>query len=319
MIYNRDTKEDRIDTTVMKVPSYVGMAQGALPSKSGTLIQKIGDVGSDDLTVRGITSVQDDDSFNPDGLMQSGLYDEPVTLDPSEMENWAREQVPVEDDPSCLDWMVSATAANTTLTARANEYSRAGSSMNVAAGDPFTPGVNNGQMAFASERASTISNKGSAKLTLSESVSESIPAPGSSSVVRENFLGWASATELQEKQWTGSMMSIGELTNNPSSPIGFPNVGGETGPLFLGHSASRPSIINRVSMGIQSNKSQTMKIKLRDNSDYTRTLNSFNIDVPRGKSTVNFRTLSLSFSPMVAEIQPENGTQAVLTDYSVAP
>jgi len=319
MRYNIDTKENSIDTSVMKLPRYVGMAKDRLPSRSNTLLNMISDVGTDNLTVRGITSSQDEEEFNPDGLMESGLYDEPLTLDPSKMQNWAREQVPVEDDPSCLDWMVSATAANTTLTARANEYSRAGSSMNVAAGDPFTPGVNNGQMAFKSESASTISDNGNAKITLSESTSESIPAPGSSSIVRPNFLGWASATELQDRQWTGSMMSIGELTNNPSSPIGFPNVGGETGPLFLGHSASRPSIINRVSMGVQSNKSQTMEVKLRDSSDYTRTLNSFNIDVPKGKSTVKFRTLSLNFSPMVAEIQPENGTQAVLTDYSVAP
>lgn len=319
MKYNRDVKDGRIDATVMKVPDYVDMAQEALPSRSGTLMQQLEDVGSDELTIRGITSVQDNSTFSPDGLMESGLYDEPITLDPSEMENWAREQVPVEDDPSCLDWMVGATAANTTLTARSNEYSRAGSSMNVAAGDPFTPGVNNGQMSFASEPSSKLSNRGNAKLKVGGSLTEDIPAPGSSSVIGESFLGWASATELQERQWIGSMMSIGELTNNPSSPIGFPNIGGETGPLFLGHSTSRPAFLNRVSMGIQSNKSQTMKVKLRDSSDYTRTLNSFNVDVPKGRSTINFRTLSLNFSPKVAELQPENGIQAVLTDYSVAP
>ena len=319
MIYNKDKKADRIDTTVMKLPDHVEMAESVLSSRSGTAMQKIADIGSDDLTIRGITSVQDNNTFNPDGLMESGLYDEPVTLDPSEMKNWAREQVPVENDPSCLDWMVPATAANTTMTARANEYSRAGSAMNVAAGDPFTPGVNNGQMAFASEPATTITDRGDAKLTISESTSESIPAPGSSSIVRPNFLGWASATEIQERQWVGSMMSIDELTVNPDSPIGFPNVGGETGPLFIGHSTSRPSLIDRVSMGVQSNKSQTMGITLRDTSDYTTELSSFNVDVPKGTSTINFRVLSFSFSPMVAELQPQNGTQAVLADYSVAP
>jgi hypothetical protein len=319
MKYNIKAKEKGIDATVMEVPDYVGTARERLPSRSGAIANMVSDIGKDNLTVRGITSTQDDSTFNPDGIMQSGLYDEPLTMDPSEMETWARGQVPVEDDPSCLDWMVPATAANTLLTARKNEYARAGSRMKVASGDPFTPGVTNGQMAFASEPASVIQDRGSAKLSLNASVTEEIPVPGNDTIVKPDFLGWASATDIQEKQWIGSMMSIEQLTSNPSSPIGFPNVAGETGPLFLGHSASRPAIINRVSMGIQSNKSQTLGIKLRDNSDYTRVLNSFNIDVPKGRSTVNFRTLSLNFSPMAAEIMPENGTQTVLTDYSVAP
>lgn len=319
MRYNFDTKRDGIDTTVLPMPDYVGRLGESIPSRSGTVTQRISDIGKDNLRVRGITSTQDDQNFSPDGLMGSQIYDEPTTLDASEMTNWARRTTPVESEPDVTDWMVSAKAAVATLKARSNEYGRAGSMMNVAAGDPFTPGVTNGQMSFRSERGTAISDRGSAQIKLATNDIEEISVPGSSSIVRPDFLGWAAGTEILERQWTGSLMSIEELTANPSSPIGFTNIGGETAPMFLGHVPSRPSILNRVSMGIQSDQKQTLGIKLRDSGNYTRVLNSFNIDVPKGTSTVNFRTLSLSLSPMVAEIQPQNGTQTVLTDYSVAP
>jgi|APHM01.1.fsa_nt_gi hypothetical protein len=252
--------------------------------------------------------------------MKSGIHDnEPRTLSPSKLTNWARQYIPVEEEPDCADWMVSAQAAVSTLKARSREYGRAGSMMNVAAGDPFTPGVNNGQMAFKSERGDNISNRGTAQIQLATNDTAEVKVPGSTKIVRPDFLGWGAGTEILQKQWTGSLMSIEELTANPSSPIGFANIGGETAPMFLGHVPSRPSVINRVSMGIQSSQQQTLDIKMRDSKNYTRVLNSFNVDVPKGSSRINFRTISLSLSPMVTDISPQNGTQTVLTDYSVSP
>jgi|APHM01.1.fsa_nt_gi hypothetical protein len=212
MKYNFDTKRDGIDTTVMQLPDYVDMVKESIPSRSGTVVNRLADIGKDNLKVRGITSTQDNADFNPSGLMGSGIYDnEPRSLSPSELTNWARGYIPVEEEPDCADWMVSAQAAVTTLKARSREYGRAGSMMNVAAGDPFTPGVNNGQMAFQSERGTAISDRGTAQIQLATNDIAEVSVPGSSKIVRPDFLGWASGTEILERQWTGSLMSIEDL------------------------------------------------------------------------------------------------------------
>lgn len=319
MKYNIDTKVDGVRSTVMQLPDWAGGAADMLPSSSGTLTDRLANISPQTLRIRGITATQESSKFRPEGVMGSNIYDEPLTLDPSKISNWARDTTPVEDEPDVTDWMVSAKAAVATMKARSNEYARAGSKMAVAAGDPFVPGVNNGQMAFVSERGSVVSDRGTANVKLATNQTAEVSVPGSTTIIRPNMLGWAAGTELLERQWTGTLMSMEELTNNPSSPIGFPNIAGESGPLFVGHSPSRRALVNRVSMGLQSDQNQNIKVNLRSPNNYTRTLNSFNIDVPKGKSSVSFRTLSLGVSPMVAEIQPENGTQTVLTDYSVAP
>jgi hypothetical protein len=319
MKYNFAPKDRNIAASRMKVPDWSGRAQSILPCSSGSVASRIADLDRSTLRVRGFELTEESTQFEETGLMHSRLYDEPVTLNYSDLSNWARETTPVEDEPDVTDWMVPAKAAIAHLKARSNEYSRTGSVMTVASGDPFTPGVHNGQMTFKSERGKTVSDRGTSKLMLSGSKEVEVPTPGNTTVVEPNLLGWAAGYGIQEKQWIGSLMSIEELTNNPSKPIGFPNLQGNSGPLFVGHAPSRPSIINRVSVGIKSDSSQSLTFKLRDSRDYTRVLSEFNQTIPKGKSRLNFRTIAFGLSPMVAEIQPEDGTNTILTEYSVNP
>lgn len=319
MKLNIDPKIEGGQVTRMMMPDWAGRAQEMLPASAGTALDKLGTLDDETMRVRGVSTNQDNSTFNPSNLMGSGIYDEPITLDMTELSNWARRTTPVEDEPDVTDWMVPAKAQVSHLRARAKEYDRAGSSMTVASGDPYMPGVNNGQMAFKSERADTISDRGTATVLADGDRNVSLNVPGASTVVTPNQLGWAVGTNLQSKQWVGSLMSIGEITNNPSSPIGFPAIEGNTGPLFVGHKPSRPSILNRASVGIQSDQAQTVEFKLRSSRDYTREIRSFTQEVPKGQSTTNFRLLALGINPMVMEINPEDGTKAVLTDYSVFP
>jgi len=318
MKHNFKTKVDGIDSSVMKVPNWAGRAREMLPASAGTVLDKASTMAGDTTRIRGVSVTNESSDFNPSGLMGSGIYDEPLTLDPSNIMSWARETTPVEDEPDVTDWMVPAKAYIATLKARSNEYKRAGSSLTVAAGDPYTPGVTNSQMAFKSERGDTIEENGSATAMVGDQEFD-VPLDGNTEVVTSNMLGWAAATDIQDKQWVGSLMSVEEVTNSPDQPIAFPAISNNTGPLFVGHDQTRPSIINRVTMGIQSNSQQTLEFKFRDSSDYTRVLNSFKKDIPKGQSNMNFRVLSLSLEPMVAEIIPQDGTQAVLTEYSVFP
>lgn len=319
MKLNLDPKIEGAQVTRMRMPDWAGRASEMLPASAGTALDKASTLDDDTLRVRGVSTNQDSSSFNPSGLMSSGIYDEPITLDTTELSNWARRTTPVEEEPDVTDWMVPAKAQISHLKARAKEYDRAGSSLTVAAGDPYMPGVNNGQMAFKSERADSISDRGTATVITGNNENVSLDVPGATPVVTSNQLGWAVGTNLQSKQWVGGLMSVEEITNNPSSPIAFPAIEGNTGPLFVGHKPSRPSVLNRASVGIQSDQAQTLEFKLRSSRDYTREIRSFTQEVPKGKSTVNFRLLALGINPMVMEINPEDGTKAVLTDYSVFP
>jgi len=320
MKFNIDRRSAGVEASRMKLPDWAGRAQKMLPGSAGTVIDKISGLDEDELRVRGLSTNQDSSSFDSSGLMGSGLYDEPVSLDSNTLRDWARGEVPVEDEPDCADWMVPVQAQVVHMKARANEYDRAGSSLSVAAGDPYVPGVSNGKMAFSSEEASTIQDRGTATIITADGrETMSLEAPGADTVITPNHLGWASATNFQEQQFAGTVMSVEELTNNPSEPIGFPKIEGNTGPLFVGHSPSRPSIINRTSVGIKSSTAQTLDFKLRSTRNYERVLRQFSQDVPKGKSTVDFRLLAAGISPMAMEINPEDGTKAVLTDYSVFP
>lgn len=318
MKYNIKSKVDGVNSTRMKMPDWVGRVQEALPASSGTWLDGAVELAPNTTRVRGVNVTSDSDEFNPSGLMGSGIYDEPLTLSDSKLKEWARRTTPVEDEDSVTDWMVPAKAYISNLKARSNEYKRAGSSLSVNAGDPFTPGVSNSQMAFKSDRGSRVNEIGNGTVIAGDREFD-IPAEGGKEIITPNLLGWASATDIQEKQWIGSLMSFEELTDRPSQPIGFPNIGGNTGPMFLGHSQTRPAIFNRVNVGFQSSEAQTIDFKFRDNSDYTNVINSFSADIPKGQSTMSFNVLSLTLQPMVAQITPENNTQTVLTDYSIRP
>jgi hypothetical protein len=319
MKLNIDPKERGIEATRMKMPSWAGRAREMLPASSGTILDNASTLDEETLRIRGVNSRQVNSTFNPSGLMASGIFDDPVSSSYSSLKEWAQDRVPVEDEPDCADWMVPAQAQVALLKSRANEYDRAGSSLAVNAGDPFQPGVDNGQMAFKAERASDVENRGKAGIVMADGAEVELDVPGGDSIITSNTLGWGAGTNFQGKQWIGALMSVEELTNNPSQPIAFPTITDNTGPLFVGHEPSRPSIINRGSVTMQSNQAQTVEFKLRSSNDYTREIRSFTQDIPKGESTTTFRMLALGIEPMAMEINPQDGTQAVLTDYSVFP
>lgn len=319
MKLNIDPTQVGAEGTRMKIPDWAGRAQEALPASSGTVMDKLSSSNEETTRIRGVKTKQDSSTFNPSGIMASGYHDHPVTLDPSEISNWAQDFVPVEDEPDVTDWMVAAQAHTVIMEARANEYNRAGSLMDVAAGDPFQPGVSTNSMAFKSVRGSQAEQQGEVDLVLANGDETSISVPGAEPIITKNSLNWAVGSNFQEQQWVGAGYSVEELTNNPSDPIGFPTVAGNTGPLFVGHKPSRPSVLNRASVTIQSNQAQSVDFKLRSSRNYNRVIRSFSQDIPKGQSTTTYRVVALGIEPMALEINPQDGTQAVLTDYSVFP
>lgn len=314
-----NTELDTIESARMEVPDWDGRAMDTLPASSGTLLDKASTLSEDKLRVRGLSSNNESSNYNSSGLMSSGIQREPITLEPSELNQWATESIPV-DEQDMADWMIPATQRFVHTKARANEYGRAGGSLSAAGGGAYLPPMDNGKVGFKAEPASDVSERGSATVvTVDGSNTMSIDAPGANTIITENGLHWGAATNFQEQEWVGALLSVEELANNPSDPIGFPRVEGHTGPLFVGHEPSRPSILNKVTATVKTDMAQTIKFKLRSSRDYTKAIREFDQDVKAGKNTVEFRLFSLGIDPMVMEIQPEDGTKTILTDYSVFP
>jgi hypothetical protein len=318
MKVNHKPKVADVESSVMELPDWYDTASDLVLANSGNLVNKLSSLSQETIRVRGMSSTQVASDYDEGNLMGSDLYDEPVTLNPSEQMSWARRTTPL-DEPDVTDWMVPAKAAVASLKARSREYSRAGSSMIVGVSDPFTPGLNNGPMIFESITGSQVSDNGAASVKFPDSDSIDIPAPGAKSIIKENLLGWGAALDLQDRQWVGALTRVEELSVNPSDEIGFPNIQGITSPLFIGHRPRRPALLNDVSMGFKSNIEQEVKINLRSVSDYTNVLSEVTRTIPKGKSNVNFRLFGLGVPPMVAEITPENESQTILTNYDVRP
>jgi hypothetical protein len=318
MKYNFDTTRRGVQASTMEVPEWAGRAEEVLPGSSGTIADTVSSSGEDTLRVRGVNTKQDSSSYNPSGLMSSEMKGEPITTDPSRHSAWAQDGIPIEE-PDMTEWMVPATTQTVMVQAMKNEYGRAGGMMSVNADGIQKPGVSSKTASFIGEKASDIDSAGEAHLVFKDGSKATVTAPGAEPIITEDSLNYASVSNLQEDIAVGTIYSVQELANNPSEPIRFPTISGNTGPLFVGHEPSRPSVLNRGSVTLHSNEAQVVNFKLRSSRDYTRVIRSFSQEVPKGKSTTTFRAIALGVEPMVAEINPEDGSQAVLTDYSVFP
>lgn len=318
MKYNFDTVERGVQASKMEMPDWAGRAETALPGSSGTVADTLSSSGEDTLQIRGVNTSQDSSTYNPSGLMSSAVKDEPITTDPSRHSAWAEDSIPL-DEPDMAQWMVPATTQTVMLQALRNEYIRAGGSLTAGADGIEKPGVSTKSASFKAEKGSEIDSNGKGHIVFKDGSEASVSAPGAETIVTEDSLNYASVSNIQEDIAVGSLYSVQNLANNPSDPIRFPTVSGNTGPLFVGHKPSRPSILNRASATIHSKNAQTAEFKLRSSRDYSRVIRSFSQEIPKGKSTTTFRALALGVDPMVLEINPQDGTQAVLTDYSVFP
>lgn len=318
MRYNMSTSEVGVQGSKMEVPSWAGRVRESLPASSGTIVDQASALSEDSTRVRGLSTSQKSSDFKPSNLMSSQIFNAPITVDYPTISDWALEHIPV-DEPDCTDWMVPAEAHTIMTEARANEYGRAGGLLNVAADSAYQPGVSTGPLSFKSAKGSDVEEAGEADLIFEDGTETSMPVPGDSKLITGNSLNWALGSNFQEDSWIGTMYSIGSLANNPSKPIGFMTFENHTAPLMIGHKPSRPSVLNRVSMTLETNEAQTVNFSMRSVMDYTREIVSFSQDIPKGKSTTTFRMLALSMLPMIMIIDPKDGSKVVLNDYSVFP
>jgi len=220
------------------------------------------------------------------------------------------------DGTEIVEWMHDATATNVVMTARESEYN-VHSQFVTDTGDGYIPGVRVSSMAFRRTSGYDYRRRGYATV-ISPAGEINVPRYAMRSIIGRDFLGWSYAGEQYGIQWKGVLGQLARLTDRVTQAVGFPNIDGRVAPFFVLQQPSRETQRATVRMIVDSNKDQRMKIAFRDPNDYRRVIDEGEIEVPKGRSTVEFVVASYpAVPPVVNHMQPENGTKTVLNTFEV--
>ena len=276
-------------------------------------------LGQKALAIMGSKSISVVEPYSEEGLLGAPEFEgAPVTLDYGAIESYMKEIAPI-GEAEIVEWMHSAAACNCVLSARMEEYKRAGSAIVAASDDPYIPGLKVEDLKVRSELARTVADRGYG-IVETPAGNFNCPVPGKATGVFPDLLCWSSVVEAFLVQWTSALVKFRELATNPESKIGFVNTRGLTAPLFFGHSTSLPVPINLVEMSVSSDKAQTLSMNARSTDDYTDVMFSDRFALSKGENAISHQVLGFPFVvPMVIELQPENETSTVLNYYRVSP
>jgi len=220
------------------------------------------------------------------------------------------------DGTEIVEWMHDVTATNVVMTAREAEYN-VHSQFVTDTGDGYIPGVRVASIAFRSIRGYDYARRGYATV-VSPAGEINVPRYTMRTIIGRDFLGWAYAGKQYGIQWKGALGQFTRLSDRITSAVGFPNIDGKVAPFFVLQQPSRETQRAVVRMVIDSNRDQRMRIIFRDPNDYRRVIDEGEIEVPKGRSTIEFVVASYpAVPPVVNHMQPEDGTKTVLNTFEV--
>jgi len=244
--------------------------------------------------------------------------DAPSTMDWGTIISWSRKIAPI-DDPSIVEWMHSAHAANIVVSARMEEYKRSGSSLLGASDDPFVPGLKVEDLRFRPELAETVAERGYGILETPRG-NVNVPVPGKAAGIFKDLLAWGAVLEAFLVQWTAVLLKWRELATNPAERIAFPSFRGLSAPQFFVHSATIPAPVNLAQFSVSTDRPQVVTLRGRSINDYRDVLFENRISLAEGQNAVDLPIFGFPVVPaMVIEMQPEDGAKTVLDYWSVIP
>jgi len=256
--------------------------------------------------------------YSEEGLEQPIEGPAPSTMDWDAIVAWSREIAPIED-PSIVEWMYTAHAANTVISARMEEYKRLGSSLVGASDDPYIPGLKVEDLRFRSEKAEVVARRGYGILETPRG-NVNVPVPGKALAVFSDLIAWGAVLEAFLVQWTGVILKWRELATNPGDRIAFPSFRGLVAPQFFVHSSSVPAPVNLARFSITTDKPQTITIRARNVNDYTDIMFEDKISLAEGQNLIEYPIFGFPAVPaFVVELAPEDGTKTILDWYEVIP
>jgi len=226
-----------------------------------------------------------------------------------------QQEIPV-DGTEIVEWMHDATATNVVMTAREAEYN-VHSQFVTDTGDGYIPGVRVASMAFVRLRGYDYARRGYATV-VSPAGEINVPRYTMQPIIGRDFLGWAYAGAQYGIQWKGVLGQLVRLADRITQAVGFPNIDGKVAPFFVLQQPDRETQRAVVRMVVDSDRDQRMRIIFRDPGDYRRVIDEGEIEVPKGRSTIEFVVASYpAVPPVVNHMQPEDGTKTVLNSFEV--
>jgi len=306
-------RETVVDGVVLRYhPTQLPLAKWAVQDPKA-VEQGVENFGFEDFEVRQISEEFDIQRMD---LEPSPLFPHfGKVLDTEDVIKKIQQEAPV-DGEEIVEWMHDATAANVVLTARMVEYNKH-SQVETRSGDANIPGVRTRSMAFVRTSGYTYSRRGRATV-VSPAGRITVRRDELRPVIGKDFLGWAYAGAPYGIQWHGALGEFIRLANRITRSVGFPSFRGRVAPFFVLQQPGRKTKRARVRFVVSSSRRQRVKITFRDPNNYTRVVDEGYVEIPAGRSTVEFVVASYpSVPPVVDQMQPSNYTRTVLHSFEV--
>jgi len=220
-----------------------------------------------------------------------------------------------------VEWRHYAAADKAVLDVYAQSVESNGGEVRFGSNDAYIPGLRLARDFYAiSERGSTIMERGYGRV-MTPYGEVQIPVGGKRTIVFKDFLGWGALPWVGALQWTLSLLQYVKLPRAPlKDKLPFPSSHGMVAPNFVVVSTRVPAPIVTLRVGITSDRSQSMVIRGRSSSDYTKTYFEDKIDVEAGEAEYILTLVSFPVVPtIVLELQPEDRTQTTLNNLDVFP
>lgn len=240
-------------------------------------------------------------------LARSPLFPHlPLALDAAELLPRIKADVPV-DAVEVVDWMQECAAGQAILSARVAEYNRH-SRVVARSGDPASPGVRLEDISIV--RVAGYGLVGGTFAVRTPPGSFSAPEGGGGAGIFSNLLAWAGGKSWGSYQWYGDLIKWLDLAKTPiTRGIGFPSFRGIQAPNFFTQEPNRDASRVRNRIRIASDRDQVLHLTFRSPSDYTRVIDSADVNVGRGETDLEFIVASYPSVPVaVNQIQPSGGT-----------
>jgi len=260
--------------------------------------------------------------FDMRGLMPSPIASRfPTALKPESLLPTIRKEHPI-DGTEIVGWMHTSIAENATLQARIQEYNRAkpASYATGDATDPRYPGLTVEDMKIQSDSGHTVRRRGYAIASAPEG-NYNVPFPEKATGIFGDKLSWGSTSAAGAVQWNASLLKWTKLAETPiSEKIGFYMDGrGNQAPHFFAQAPRVPKPRVSVKQVFDSEEPQTIVVRQRDPTDYTRVISENNVDLDEGSNEVSYEVTAFPYvPPTVAEIQPEDNKSTTISSYTVA-
>lgn len=240
------------------------------------------------------------------------------TLDPGEILSGLRQEVRV-DGVEVVEWMLLSAAENAVLSARCEEYNRLGSQLVSGSTDAYLPGLTVEDCQIQKERGSVVGSRGYA-IAETPRGNFNVPVLGKNSGVFRDLITWASMYYRATVQHNESLLKWKSLAETPiRQSVGFYRDNrGNAAPNFFAQVPTRPALTVTVRQVFSSDKNQTLNINFRDPTNYSRVVGSKSVAIASGQSEVTYTISAFPYvPPVVAEVQPTDGTSTKLDEYVV--